>query len=100
MKRRYTLLLNLQPKSGNSRLRSFHPKQFTCCPRELQTQVLQSTELRDPGTHTGVGVVVVVDTEPGHEAGHVPSLPATCSPCWVVRVLHQLTPSSTVVQVV
>jgi len=70
----------------------------TCWPTELQTQVLQSTELRVPGTQSP-GWLVVEETEL-QSAGHVPSLPGTCSPSWVVAVLHQLTPSPAVVQAV
>ena len=68
----------------------------TCWPRELHTQVLQSTELRVPGTQEE-------EEEEEEEsvvqsAGQSPSLPGTCSPARSVLVEHQLTPSSTVVQ--
>jgi len=61
----------------------------TCCPSELQTQVLHSTVLSCPGVQllevlevvlevVGAVVVEVVEVEvESHDAGQVPSLPAT-----------------------
>ena len=65
----------------------------TCWPRELHTQVLQSTEERVPGTQEEEE-----DDEEVHSVGHSPSLPGTWSPARSVLVEHQLTPSSAVVQ--
>ena len=61
----------------------------TASPRELQTQVLQSTVKEVPGVQGELPDPPDPPPTTGHVAGQVPSLPGTCSPAAVRVVLHQ-----------
>jgi len=61
----------------------------TASPRELQTQVLQSTVKEVPGVQGELPDPPDPPPTTGQVAGQVPSLPGTCSPAAVTVVLHQ-----------
>ena len=61
----------------------------TASPRELQTQVLQSTVKEVPGVQGEEVEPPELPPTTGQEEGQNPSDPATCSPAAVMLVLHQ-----------
>ena len=68
----------------------------TASPRELQTQVLQSTVKEVPGVQGEEVEPPELPPTTGQEEGQNPSDPATCSPAAVMLVLHQAELWSTV----